>query len=206
MAYLLSVSSSNRTHGDRKVSWRVFIAVPLASGVRRNVARWESAVRLQERGWRVVRQENLHLTLRFLGERSPERVDEIRAVLRPELRCISPLSVRVEGWGVFPNPSRPRVLWAGIRGEGEGLTALAERVDSGLAGMDEPPRDRPFRAHLTLGRARNHRTELPGRPSSSDPFFGDSAIDDVLLIRSHLSASGPRYEVVDHFHLGLADD
>lgn len=188
------------------MSLRVFIAAPLAPEVRRNLARWESEVKLKEKGWRVVGEENLHLTLRFLGERSPVRVEEIRAALGPRLGGLSSVSARVQGWGVFPGLSRPRVLWAGTGGGVERLVALAETVDQVLEGLGEARRDRPFRAHLTLGRARSRGAELPGKPSSSEPFFGDLTIDDVHVIRSHLGPSGPRYEVVDHFPLGLTDD
>lgn len=189
-----------------EVSWRVFIAVPLPPDLRRELSRWESSVKLRERGWRVVRDENLHLTLRFLGNRPPARVAEIGAALERRLGRLASRSARLQGWGVFPHLSRPRVLWAGVgRGE-EGLIELAENVDQGLADLEEPVRDRPFRAHLTLGRARGRRIELPGTPSSSEPLFGEFDVEEVLLIRSYLGSSGARYEVVDQFPLGLTDD
>lgn len=101
--------------------------------------------------WAVT--ENLHLTIRFLGATAPDRVPEVVAAAEEAARTARPFPVRLAGAGAFPGPDRPRVVWLGIVEGDADLAALAGTLSDRLAGRGWEADTRPFRAHLTLGRA-----------------------------------------------------
>jgi 2'-5' RNA ligase len=110
--------------------------------------------RLPEAGrlrWAVT--ENLHLTVRFLGATAPDRVPDVVAATEAAARAVAPFAVRLAGAGAFPAPDRPRVVWLGIVEGAPGLAALATELGEQLVGRGWERDERPFRAHLTLGRA-----------------------------------------------------
>ena len=134
------------------------MAVPLGdaagSAVRALVAAIVGDPRLPEAGrlrWAVT--ENLHLTVRFLGATAPDRVPDLVAATEATARMVAPFTVRLAGAGAFPTPDRPRVVWLGIIDGAAELAALAVALSGELAGRGWDPDERPFRAHLTLGRA-----------------------------------------------------
>jgi 2'-5' RNA ligase len=110
--------------------------------------------RLPEAGrlrWAVT--ENLHLTVRFLGATAPDRVPDVVAATESAARMTAPFTVRLAGAGAFPAPDRPRVVWLGIVEGTPRLAALAGALSGELADRGWDRDERPFRAHLTLGRA-----------------------------------------------------
>lgn len=139
---------------------------------------------------RWVPPPNLHLTLKFLGSIPSESVAAIRDVLAPLLAERAAPKLALHGLGVFPDPARPRVLWAGIDEEDGAVTALAGEVDSQLAEIGFEPEKRPFHPHLTLGRIKQ----------GNDDFWSDLApverlecrAVDVTLYRSVTQPYVPR--------------
>lgn len=120
---------------------------------------WDTLTPLRERREKLpvkwVRPENIHLSLKFLGEVDEAREPELRAALqqaagsRAEARAIT---VHVEGFGVFPDYHRPRVVWAGVAPD-PALELLQHGVEQAFAPLGFPTDARPFRPHVTLGRA-----------------------------------------------------
>jgi 2'-5' RNA ligase len=134
------------------------VAVPLAEAARIAVqALVETLVGdpdLPEAGrlrWAVT--ENLHLTVRFLGATAPDRVPDLVAATEAAAATIAPFTVRLAGAGAFPGADRPRVLWLGIVDGTAELAALAGALGERLVERGWERDERPFRAHLTLGRA-----------------------------------------------------
>jgi 2'-5' RNA ligase len=172
----------------------------LAADLRRGAGRAADEVR-----W--VEAEKVHLTLQFLGAVPEERVAAVEEAVRAAAAGARPLSLEVKGAGGFPNARRPRVLWAGLGGDVEALAALAADLGRRLAPLGFPPEDRPFSPHLTLGRARDRR----GAPGLAGALAHAAQADgapwragEVVLVESHLSPKGPRYEPVATFPLGEA--
>jgi 2'-5' RNA ligase len=190
---------------ERPRNRRLFVALEPPEPVRRRLA--ALAVELRRAAGRAadeirwVPPENVHLTLQFLGAVPEERLADVEAAVRAAAAQARPLSLEVSGAGGFPNARRPRVVWAGIAGDVAALGALVADLGRRLAPLGFPPEDRPFSAHLTLGRAREGRG-APGiagalasaRDSGSAPWRAT----DVVLFESHLSPKGPRYEVLAH--------
>jgi RNA 2',3'-cyclic 3'-phosphodiesterase len=179
---------------------RAFVAVEISAEVRQRLA--EEQARLRRIGARVgwVAPENIHLTLAFLGDVFPDKIDGLRAALEAVGAATAPLDYVVAGLGYFGSPRAPRVLWAGVTDGAEALGALQHRVDGALRELGCTLEDRPFKAHLTFGRVRGasrEAAELAARlDAARDVAYGTVAVERVLLMRSELRPAGPVYTVL----------
>jgi RNA 2',3'-cyclic 3'-phosphodiesterase len=156
-----------------------------------------------------VRPENIHISLKFLGEVDDAREAELHAALQQAAGGAArgeprPLTLRVTGFGVFPDFHRPNVLWVGVTPD-PGLELLQHRVEQAFAPLGFPPERRPFRPHVTLGRSTRHAkprdfTGLEEILGGID-FDETVTIDNVELMQSTLHPEGPVYQVRDHGRL-----
>ena len=143
---------------------------------------------------KFVEPENVHLTLKFLGEIEPSLVEQASQVVKEA--SFQPFSARLEGVGVFPNLRRPRVVWAGIS---EGVSQLVEvwkDVDTKLSGLGFERERRGFSPHITIGRVRSGRNRerlVEELSTLSDYVFGGLQVDRVVLKKSVLTPRGPIY-------------
>lgn len=176
---------------------RAFVAIPVGPAVRQGAAELIERLRGPDDGVSWVRPENLHLTLRFLGEIDPPEAGRCVAQLVRALReGPAPFTVEFKGLGVFPEEGPPRVIWAGVARGREELYRLERVVQAGLGAARIPPPDRPFKAHLTLGRARRpaDTTGLLRRLAAyREVFLGWERVETVVLYESRLMPGGPRY-------------
>jgi 2'-5' RNA ligase len=134
------------------------------------------------------------VTLQFLGQVPGEVVGPLADAVAPAVAAAPPMSLQVSGAGTFGSRRRPAVCWAGLAGDVVPLTALADRLGTEVRAVGIRVEDRPFRAHLTLGRWR------PGHPADAalaDRLAGHRGpvwpVTEVVLWRSHLGPV-PRYE------------
>lgn len=161
-------------------------------------------IRASTSGMRWVREENLHVTLSFLGEVDAARIPEITAATQPLVARREPFTVSVSGAGVFPDWQRLRVVWFGLHDSGE-LAQLAADMNEVRTILDIPP-DRPFRAHLTIGRSTGpvsaeQKTSLSKALAlfkASYPFD----VKRVLLLRSKSQRGSSEYSEIASFSLG----
>lgn len=173
---------------------RAFIAIELTHevherlvAVKRELVRHRAAVR-----W--VRDDNLHLTIKFLGDVSAEALESLHGELTALLRATPPLAATVCGLGVFPDTRRPRVVWAGVTCPGLGTVAAA--VDAAAVRIGVAPETRPFSAHVTLGRVSGPARWAPlGREiaARAAEAFGACAIAALVAVRSDLRPDGALY-------------
>jgi RNA 2',3'-cyclic 3'-phosphodiesterase len=173
---------------------RQFLAIPLPESLRRAACASRDVLAPRGDGWRFVREDGLHLTLRFLGEVDPSRLGGLDAAWRHAVGGTGPLALRLRGAGVFPETGRPRILWLGIDDEtGEGsLARLADRLEGAARAQGFPPEGRPFAAHVTLARARPGPSVV--RPSLARVGdFGAFVAERVVLYRSELGPGGSTY-------------
>ena len=138
---------------------RLFIAAPLPDDAAEAVRAIVDQVRAEPlpdgaRDVRWVRLDGLHLTLRFLGPTTPDRVEPTAdAVQRIAAAAAAPIEIELGGAGTFPPDGRPRALWIGILDGAEALTQVAAELDAALVRAGWASDHRPFRAHLTLARS-----------------------------------------------------
>jgi len=172
---------------------------------------WDALAPLRERRERLpvkwVRPENIHLSLKFLGDVEETRETELVAALqraagsRTEPR---PLTLQISGFGVFPDYRRPNVLWAGVTAD-PGLELLQHGVEQAFAPLGFPTEARAFRPHVTLGRAtRDARPrDFQGLEEilTGTDFDSTVTVTEVDLMQSTLQPSGPVYQVRSHGRL-----
>lgn len=154
---------------------------------------------------RWVDAPNIHLTLKFLGETDEALLPMIAQTLEKLGQPLFPFEVECQGVGCFPDPSKPRVLWAGMdtRG-GEVLGLLQQAIERDLGELGIAEEQREFLPHITLGRVRATKaidfSEIID--GFSDMKFGKSYIKDLILYESRLELRGPKYVVLERFPLG----
>ena len=138
----------------------------------------------------------LHLTLKFLGEQPPERVDDIKAALAGVAGRHRELLMTLGGIGAFPNFRRARVVWIGV-GQDPRLELLHHDVEVACEGLGFEVEGRPFRPHLTLARVRQPLVEERARALSREAkriaYHTEFVVHSIDLMRSDLSAEGPSY-------------
>ena len=145
---------------------------------------------------RWVDPANIHLTLKFLGDVAPDRLESVLAALEVAGKEVAPFRLEVGDLGVFPNPSRVRVVWVAVSGETDRLQALQRAVDDAMAELGFSGESRPFTPHLTLGRVRDRarpdERQAIGRLVAAGDFRAATRldVDTVHLMRSRLTPGG----------------
>jgi len=146
-----------------------------------------------------VAEENLHITMKFLGGVDESRVDSISDALAGAITGTEPFSVTVSGVGAFPNVRRPRTIWVGVSAGAGRLAAVADNVESAMARMGFPKEERRFSAHITIGRVRPEQKvdALSDALQSADVGeLGTVDVPGVALMKSDLQPKGPIYSIL----------
>jgi RNA 2',3'-cyclic 3'-phosphodiesterase len=174
---------------------RLFAAVPLPGPARAGVADLLDRFRRPALPVRWVRDESLHLTLKFFGEVAPDRLGDIEEAVRAANQGSVPLAMRLDELGAFPDARRPRVLWVGLDAP-PALELLQDRMERQCAAIGFAPEGMPFRPHITLGRVRQgERCSLrsvaeAAAPVEQTPFLATH----LVLYESLPGKGGHRYE------------
>lgn len=145
----------------------------------------------------------MHITLKFCGERPSETVDMLLDNLK-NIRPTGPFDINIEGIGGFPDLQRPRVAWAGLRGDTERLFAIRSEVEKAALKASIPKENKKYTPHITIGR-RNSDLPLPQRilslMESATLVTAPWTVSEITLMRSELSPMGPRYTPLGLFKI-----
>jgi 2'-5' RNA ligase len=183
---------------------RLFFAVRVSEAIRRDIGQALKTFPLRNPPWRWISLENMHITLKFLGETDEGLLPDLREVAAGAARGAGPFRVAYGRFGGFPNLSRPRVLFfEGQEGTKE-LASIASALESGVEPLGIPRENRPFTAHLTVARikvplSRDVIAALGTVPPLPATSF--QKVDRFSLMQSHLSREGATYEEVAGFPL-----
>ena len=180
---------------------RTFVAVLLDEPTRRAVAAQIDRLRPLSRAVAWVPPHNLHLTLRFLGDRTGEHLAEVIPALEEAAAGIPAFTLGLKGLGAFPGLDRPRTLWVGVSDGALEVQALQSRVAESLERRGMPIEARVWQPHVTVGRVTDEkRGRLEGLPGlraavlrGSTTPFGKMPVASIALMRSDLFSSGARY-------------
>jgi len=182
---------------------RCFIAINLDDSLKREINSVMAGLRQGNWDVKWVPAENLHITLRFLGE-TPENITE---KIRLELAGVSgrheSFDLNFRGVGVFPDRKRPRVVWIDLV-HPKDLIRLQQDVDEYLATLGFERETRDFSPHLTIGRVRSLRGRdffLEAMEALKDRDFGNIGVDRIYLMKSDLKPAGAQYSVIAEFPL-----
>ncbi|RMH72947.1 MAG: RNA 2',3'-cyclic phosphodiesterase [Gemmatimonadetes bacterium] len=171
---------------------RTFISISIPDPVKSNL---QSLFRYRERSPRQFRWVNpaqLHLTLKFMGDRTPAEIESIIAQLELTCRHYAPFTLALDQLGGFPNLKYPRVLWVGLKGEVEYLTQIATAIDQALEQQGFERETKPFRPHLTICRINGKQgitpviEELKRVHLPSNPF----TVNGIQVMKSELRPQG----------------
>ncbi len=179
---------------------RLFIAVNIDPSLRPPLTEIQEKLRATRAPVSWVKPENLHFTLKFLGEVSEEQLPALRDAFRRSVAGMEPFPLSLAGVGTFPSKGRPRVIWVGVEQGAEEMEGLRKRIDDILFPLGFPREDRPFRPHLTLGRVKPvGRLEplLDGLRSATVGPVGQMQVDAVKLMQSQLHPTGAIYTSVE---------
>ena len=171
---------------------RTFVAVDLPEELRTNltgVHRGLEGIKV-----RLVSKENIHFTLKFLGDIEDSKIEVIKEGL--EAVEFDPVDIDIAGLGAFPKPQRPRVLWAGIRGD---LGNVHMQVEDALQAVGFSREKKTYSPHVTIGRFKRFYPEEAKAVESiidkyKDHMFGSFTVDGFSMKKSTLTPRGPIYE------------
>ncbi|MFQ5482961.1 MAG: RNA 2',3'-cyclic phosphodiesterase [Nitrospinaceae bacterium] len=183
---------------------RTFAAIEIPNPVQQTAADIQNQFRSLGLKAAWVRPENIHLTLKFLGEIDPSRVGGVIAALTRAAAGFPPLPVALKDVGCFPKKGPPRVLWVGMSDPGGALAALHGKIERTLGALGFSPEKKAFSPHLTLARIKTPEGAnlLRDRVRSMEPLNGAGFyLDAVTFFESQLTPRGSIYTVLERIPL-----
>lgn len=175
---------------------RSFISIELPADIKAELTRLQNILKAGNPSWlRWVQPETIHLTLKFLGDVSGDKIEEITMALGDAAKGTGPFSLYLEGTGVFPNPKRIQVVWVGLGGDLNKLRDLQQKAEDNLEVLGYPPEGREFTPHLTLARVRfqpmpDELQKFTQSLSLTNPIESKFLVKYVNLMESRLTPQG----------------
>lgn len=191
-----------------KTAVRSFIAIPLSSEIHKKLGQVSHTLRqnLPAVPVRWVNPDNIHLTLKFLGDVSLSNLEILQNILASEINTYPQFEISVGELGAFPNQRRPRILWIGVKSPPE-LKEMQFNIETNLERLGYPREDRPFSPHLTLGRLNRNVSDQDFEKITkvlttlNVGFLGADRVKEVNLYRSDLKPGGAVYTRIFTAHL-----
>lgn len=184
---------------------RIFVAVFPPAEVQSRAASVIERIRAEGDGVSWVKADNLHFTIRFLGDLGESGAGRAAAAVREAAAAMPAFRAALGPPGAFPGPRKARVLWLGLSAGAEQLVELARAVERGLEDAGFGRADRPFKPHLTIGRVRDRERDWSQALDAAAADGGGPAgfdVDRVVVVQSTLSPKGSVYRVRDEAPLG----
>jgi len=181
---------------------RSFIALPSSSELRNVLSELQDSLKLEGGNVKWDTPDKFHITLKFLGNVPPEKLD----ILSDSLAALTTTATRFQlvyaTVGAFPDLVHPRVIWAGAE-MNEDLSSLQHRVEDACDRLDFPQEPRTFHPHITLGRVKGTRNlgRLTAKVKSITFDAVRTDCSEVLLIKSDLHPTGSVYTTLKSFPL-----
>ena len=185
---------------------RLFVAIALNDAVKAELRKAQRALAAFDRTARWVTQDQMHLTLKFLGEVPDAQVEAICTAAGLAAAAMVPFELTVGGCGCFPPKGPVRVVWVGTEEPGGVLARGNEACEAHYAELGFPREGRPFSPHLTLGRVRDDATagKLRQAVSAMQVARHRQPVKELCVVQSTLTPQGARYAIVSRHPLGSA--
>jgi len=175
---------------------RTFLGMEIAREVREALAEVICRLRPSVPAAKWVKPDNLHLTLKFLGNVPASDLEQIFAAARQAAADCQAFELESSGLGCFPNDRYPRVVWAGCAAGSDCAVTLAQRLENEFAALGYEREKRPYSPHLTLARIRDPRDGrglAAALAAEGAPHFGVTFMEEIVVFMSELRRSGPVY-------------
>ena len=178
---------------------RTFVAIEIPETIKAKLGVLQAELKHTGSKLSWVKPNNIHLTLKFLGDTEESLIDKIICQLEKAAKDSEPFDVRIENIGAFPNLKRPRVIWVGAETVTNDLTELVGRINENLSKFGFEADRKKFSPHLTLGRVRDSRgvDEVVKKIMEKDSFAaGVFKVNKISFIKSQLTNQGAIYTVL----------
>ncbi len=184
---------------------RIFAAIDISEAARQAVSAYVEILRAEFSGVRVgwEKPEKLHLTLKFFGDIDERQLENLTEAIEKTAEQISNFSLQIAETGVFPSPSRARILWLGLRDETGNMQKLAEILETESARSGFAREARTFKAHLTIARLREPQKskELVEKHLQNEFESLEFQASEIVIYQSELLPKGSIYKAVSRHKL-----
>jgi len=188
---------------------RTFIAIELPKEIKDSLSKIQEQLKKSGADVKWVLPQNIHLTLKFLGEIDDIKLSKISEILEDTAKGKNPFQIRISSIGAFPKMNFPRVIWIGIDKGDQETKEIGDRLEEKIAKIGIPREDRPFSSHITIGRTRStlNRDKLVGDLEDLASNFGgrnfEFTVTKITLFKSTLTPKGPVYEILKEASLKI---
>ncbi len=182
---------------------RAFIAIEITKEIQETLSKLQAELKTAPADAKWVEPENIHLTLKFLGEVEEQKIPRIIQSLKEVSRIFKPFMMELKNIGGFPTIQSPRVIWVGIEKGKEGLHELAASIEDTLVKLKFPKETRKFSSHLTIGRVKYIKDKKSFSQILSKAQFSPlpQEVKSITLFKSTLTPHGPIYEKLSEIGL-----
>ena len=187
---------------------RCFIAIEIPETIKKSIAAIIDNLKKSDSDVKWVSEENIHITLQFLGETEESLIPDIKGALYKILAPYSSFYIKIADVGCFPSGKRPRVIWVGIK-ESQSLINLYKDISNEMVKFGYQKEERGFTPHVTIGRVKSNRNmrELLSRLDELKVTdFPDFEVQDIKLMKSELKPSGAKYYSLAEIPFGRRSD
>lgn len=174
---------------------RCFIAIDITVQTRNELGELIGILKECNGDIKWIIPENVHVTLKFLGDTAEDMLPKISASLLAVISSYKPFSIKIHGTGVFPNGKNPRVIWVGLE-DSEMLKSLKGDIENAMSAFGYQKEDKEFRPHLTIGRVRSRRgmiSVINELDNFKERDFGELRVDRIKFMKSELRPKGAEY-------------
>lgn len=174
---------------------RTFIAVELPETIKKKIGELQAPLKKTNAFVSWVKPENIHITLKFLGEVPEEKINEVFSATELALKNAGKFKMNLKGTGAFPDSKRPRIIWIGAEKGGEELSNMAGKLEEEMEKIGYPKENRKFSPHFTMGRVKSPKNieKLMELVKSTDFETEDIEVNEVTVMKSQLHPAGAIY-------------
>jgi len=183
---------------------RSFIAINIPAKIRNKLEKIQDDLKKSNAALQLVRPENIHITLKFLGNVPVESINDIQDAINESASGFRIFSVSFETIGVFPNPEYPRIIWTGIEKGRKELSLLNTKIGNSLSGFSLHQENRKFQPHLTIARVhsgKNRKRLVNTLEELKNIKLGEMLVKKICLMESALKPQGVQYNILKTFPL-----
>jgi len=184
---------------------RSFIAINIPAKIRNKLEEIQDDLKKSNAALQLVRPENIHITLKFLGNVPVESINDIQDAIAESISGFELFPISFETIGVFPNLQYPRVIWVGIEKGVEELSLLNSKIENSISRFSLHQENRKFQPHLTIARVRSgksHKKLVSILEELKDIKAGEMLAEKICLMESMLKPQGAQYNTLKIFLLG----
>ena len=177
-------------------TFRGFIAIEI--NATSSILEFEKEIKKTGADIKLVEPQNIHITLKFLGDIEETLIDKIERIMKDAVKEIKPFTMKLNETGVFPNNNYVRVIWIGIK-EAQIIETIVKTIDEHLSKLGFKKEKRGFSPHLTIARvksAKNKQRLLETIEKYKDVGFSIQEVKSIKLMKSDLTSAGPIYTTI----------